>query len=282
MTIRLKLADRAEQLRSPQERGIPLINESDSSRTGLVWSSFPPNRLLLKDEIHVWLTDLGNADICLESCADCLSSAERERAARFKFAWDRNRYLIAHGALRSILATYLGVDAAAIDFNSGPAGKPKLAGKLASEALEFNLSHSGEIALIAVTRSNEIGVDVECIREDFAFKPIAQRFFTAKEVASLQDLPVDLQREAFYKCWTSKEALLKAKGTGLSGSLDEVQIVLTTGPGVCVTFAAGEWSLTELSPIGGYAAALAAKKLDCRPQCYRWQPSLLETKRQRS
>jgi 4'-phosphopantetheinyl transferase len=247
-----------------------------------VWSSFPPNRFLLKDEIHVWLAGLENADICLESCGDCLSSAERDRAARFKFARDRKRYLIAHGALRSILAMYLGVDAAAIDFDSGPAGKPKLARNFASSDVEFNLSHSGEVALIAVTRGEEIGVDVERIREDFAFKPIAQRFFTANEVAALQDLPVNLQREAFYKCWVSKEALLKAKGTGLSGSLDEVQIVLTTGPGVCVTFAAGEWSLTELSPIGGYAAALAAKKLDCRPQCYRWQPSLLEAKRQRS
>jgi 4'-phosphopantetheinyl transferase len=247
-----------------------------------MWSSFPPNRLLLKDEIHVWLTGLEDADICLESCADCLSSAERERAARFKFARDRNRYLIAHGALRSILGMYLGIDPAVIGFDAGPAGKPKLAQNLASSDAEFNLSHSGEVALIAVTRGGEIGVDVERIREDFAFKPIAHRFFTANEVAALQDLPVNLQREAFYKCWTSKEALLKAKGTGLSGSLDEVQIVLTTGPGVRVTFAAGEWSLTELSPIGGYAAALAAKKLDCRPQCYRWQPSLLEAQRHHS
>ena len=247
-----------------------------------MWCSFLPNRLLAQEEIHVWLVGLEDADICLESCADCLSSAERDRAARFKFARDRKRYLIAHGALRSILATYLGVDAAAVDFDSGPAGKPKLAQNLAGSELEFNLSHSGEVALIAVTRGEEIGVDVERIREDFAFKPIAQRFFTANEVAALQELPVDLQREAFYKCWTSKEALLKAKGTGLSGSLDEVQIVLTTGAGVRITLAAGEWSLAELSSIGGYAAALAAKKFACRPKGYRWQPALLEAKPHRS
>jgi 4'-phosphopantetheinyl transferase len=265
-----------------EKREDVLIQMSDSGRTGLVWSSFPPDRPLAKDEIHVWLAGLENADICLESCADCLSPAERDRAARFKFARDRKRYLIAHGALRSILAMYLGVDPAAIDFDSGPAGKPKLARSFASDELEFNLSHSGDIALIAVTRGEEIGIDVERIREDYEFKPIAQRFFTANEVATLQDLPVDLQREAFYKCWTSKEALLKAKGTGLSGPLDEVQIVLTTEAGVRVTFAAGEWSLTELSPIDGYAAALAAQKLDCRPHCYRWQPLLLEAKRHRS
>ena len=259
-----------------------MIDTPDSGQTDLAWASFPPNRLLLKDEIHVWLTGLEDADICLESCADCLSSAERDRTARFKFAPDRKRYLIAHGALRSILGMYLGIDPAVIGFDVGPAGKPKLSRDFASNALEFNLSHSGEVALIAVTRGKEIGVDVERIREDFAFKPIAQQFFTAKEVAALEDLPVDLQREAFYKCWTSKEALLKAKGTGLSGSLDEVQIVLTTEVSVGITLAVSEWSLTELSPIGGYAAALAVKKLDCRPQCYRWQPSLLEAQRHRS
>jgi 4'-phosphopantetheinyl transferase len=248
----------------------------------LVWRAFPPDQALAQDKIHVWLTSLEDADISLESCAACLSLAERERAARFKFERDRKRYLIAHGALRSILAIYLDIDAAAVDFDSGPAGKPKLAQNWAGSGIEFNLSHSGEVALIAVTRGGEIGVDVERVREDFAFQPIAQRFFTANEVAALRDLPVALQREAFYKCWTSKEALLKARGTGLSGQLDEVQIVRTTEAGVRVTFAAGEWSLTELSPIEGYALALAAKKLACRPQGYRWQPSMLEGKRQRS
>jgi 4'-phosphopantetheinyl transferase len=259
-----------------------LIELSDSGRTNRAWWVFPPDRPLAEDEIHVWLVGLEDADVCLESCADCLSSAERDRAARFKFAPDRNRYVVAHAALRAILAMYLGIDPVAIDFDSGPAGKPKLAQNLAGRELEFNLSHSGDVALIAVTRGEEIGVDVERIREDFAFKPIAQRFFTANEVAALQDLPADLQREAFYKCWTSKEALLKAKGTGLGGSLDEVQIVLTTKAGVRITLAAGEWSLTELGPIEGYAAALAAKKLDGRPQGYRWQPSLLQAQRHRS
>ena len=247
-----------------------------------MWSSFPPQRLLLKGEIHVWLAGLGDTDLLAAHCADCLSLAERERAARFKFARDRKRYVISHGALRSILAMYLGVEVAAIDFDSGPAGKPKLAQNLAGSGVEFNLSHSGEVALIAVTRGEEIGIDVERIREDFAFKPIAQRFFTANEVAALEDLPVDLQREAFYKCWTSKEALLKAEGTGLSGSLDEVQIVLTSEGGVRIALAACEWSLAELSRIEGYAAALAAKKSDRCPQCYRWLPSMLEVKRQRS
>jgi 4'-phosphopantetheinyl transferase len=256
-----------------------LIALSGSGRTNVEWSFSPSDPPLAKDEVNVWLASLEDPGANVDRCAESLSPAERDRATRFKFARDRKRYLIAHGALRSILGMYLGIDPAVIDFDAAPAGKPKLARNFASSGVEFNLSHSGEVALIAVTRGEEIGVDVERIREDFSFKPIAQRFFTANEVAALGDLPVDLQREAFYKCWTSKEALLKAKGTGLSGSLDEVQIVLTADAGVRITFAAGEWSLTELSPISGYAAALAAKKIDCPPHCYVWQPSLFEAKR---
>jgi 4'-phosphopantetheinyl transferase len=233
---------------------------------------------LAQNEIHVWLAGLDPAGTSWDSFADCLSLAERERAARFKFLPDRRRYLIAHAALRSILGMYLSVQPVVLAFDSGPAGKPKLAQDFAGSQIEFNLSHSGELALIAVTHGSEVGVDIERIQENFDFASIAQRVFTSREVAALHVLPLDLQREAFYKCWTSKEALLKAKGTGLSGSLDEVQIVLTPKARVRVTPAAGGWSLTDLSPIDGYAAALATPTLDCRRQCYLWEPSFLESK----
>lgn len=251
-----------------------MIEASDAGRTGLVWSSFPPNQPLAKDEIHVWLAGLEDADICVEYCADCLSSAERDRAAHFKFAPDRKRYLIAHGALRSILGMYLSVRPSAIELGSGPAGKPKLARSFASDELEFNLSHSGEVALIAVMRGTEVGIDIEHIQKGFAFQSIAQRFFTSSEVAALQNLPPHLQRETFYKCWTSKEALVKAKGTGLSGPLDEVQIALTA-TGVRITPVGRGWSLSEVGPIGGYAAALAVAMPERKVECYRWKASML-------
>lgn len=237
----------------------------------------PPRRdfALAQNETHVWSAGLDNAGTSLDSFADGLSLAERERAARFRFLPDRRRYLIAHTALRSILAMYLGVDPAVIEFDSGPVGKPKVAQHFAGGEIEFNLSHSGELALVAVTRGTEIGVDVERIRDDFAFESIAQRFFTAKEVAALHALPPDLRRVAFYKCWTSKEALMKGKGLGVSGPLDEVRIRLTA-TGVRVTPARRGWSLTELTPTAGYAAALAMRKIACEPQCYRWAPALLE------
>lgn len=245
--------------------------------SGRVWSSFPTDFALAQNETHVWVASLDNAGTSLDPFADCLSLAERNRAARFKFLPDRTRYLIAHAALRSILGMYLSVHPAAIEFDSGPVGKPKLAQNFAGSEIEFNLSHSGALALIAVTRGREVGVDVERIQKDFAFESIAQRFFTSREVAALHVLPPDLRREAFYKCWTSKEALLKGKGLGLSGSLDEVRIRLTA-TGVRVTPAVRDWSLTELTPATGYASALAVKKFYCEPQCYRWEPSFLESK----
>jgi 4'-phosphopantetheinyl transferase len=255
-----------------KSEGIPLSTVS----SGRVWSSFPTDFALAQNETHVWLAGLDDAGLGLQYFADSLSLAERDRAARFKFVLDRRRYLVAHAALRSILAAYLTANPRELQFGSGPHGKPKLASETAHE-IEFNLSHSHELALLAVTRGREIGIDVEHVRQDFAFDEVAKRFFTAREVAALGALPRALQREAFYRCWTSKEALLKGKGTGLSGSLDEVQIRLAV-TGVRVTAAVDDWSLIELSPIGGYAAALAVQKLYCELRCYRWDPSFLESK----
>lgn len=226
----------------------------------------------MKNEIHVWLAGLEEGEICLDACANCLSSAERERAARFKFAQDRKHYVVAHAALRSILGIYLGVNPAFIAFAAGPAGKPKLAPTLADSRLEFNLSHSGSVALVAVARGKEIGVDVERMRADFDFEPIAQRFFTAKEVEALRRLPGDLQTEAFYKCWTAKEALLKAKGTGLSGPLDEVHIE-AVGTCIRITPAQRGWTLGEVSPIPDYAAVLALETRPHKIRCCRWDAS---------
>lgn len=251
-----------------------MVGESDSGQTNPLWAHFSSTPSAAKDDVHVWLADLEDPGVHLDRCAEYLSAAERARAAQFKFAVHRQHYLIAHGALRSVLGMYLGVTAAAINFDSGPAGKPRLAGNLSSAGLEFNLSHSGRVALIAVARGREVGIDVELIEEDFPFHSVAQRFFTRAEVAALEKLPAHLQRETFYRCWTSKEALLKAKGTGLSAPLEELQIALTA-TGVRITPLAQSWGLTEVSPIYGYTAALGLKASQHRLECYRWEASAL-------
>jgi 4'-phosphopantetheinyl transferase len=221
------------------------------------------------DGVHVWQVSTAANESEDEQLAVLLSADERQRAKQFRFAKDRRLYTAAHAAMRSLLACYLGVPGDAIHLDSGAHGKPSIA-RPAGSRLQFNLSHSHELALLAVTRGKAVGVDIELVK-NFAFQEVAQRFFTAKEVAELSALPQALHREAFYKCWTSKEGFLKAKGTGLSGHLDEVQILSTAEGAVKIAANVPGWSLVELTPAGGYAAALVIEGDPLPVHCYRWQ-----------
>jgi 4'-phosphopantetheinyl transferase len=224
----------------------------------------------LGDAVHVWSVELDNSNLDTSLWHSRLSPEERGRAARFKFTRDQRRYTIAHAALRDILAAYANADAANLQFNEGPNGKPRLAPPFDASGTEFNLSHSHEIALIAVNHGNEIGVDIEFAKADFAFLDVASHFFTKREVTALRALPAALQRQAFYKCWISKEAFLKAKGTGLSGALDEVEIMLV-GERVRIKASIADWSLIELAPHPGYEAALVTKNKCAEVFCYHWK-----------
>ena len=237
----------------------------------------PPNAVKLNDdEVHVWLVNAGAKDIPPDLLATSLSEEEKERAARFKFVKDRRLYIAAHVALRSLLAKYLRVAADKFHFVSGPQGKPALAPPQAAGGLEFNLSHSHEVALVAVARQRAVGVDVEFVKRQFSFDELARRFFTTKEVAALCELPQTLQREAFFKCWTSKEAFLKAKGTGLSGKLDEVVITLAADQQVRINASVPDWSLTELTLCVGYQGALVVQGAPRPIRCYQWESPLIE------
>ena len=221
----------------------------------------------LEDSAHVWTVRLDDATVDFDRGRDLLSPEEQARAARFKFERDRRRYLVAHIALHDILRRYLPSEPAHLSFDIGANGKPRLAQALASRGVEFNLSHSNEMALLAVCDKREVGVDIEYVKEDFEFQEVAERFFTPREVTAMGGLPASLQRQAFFKCWTSKEAFLKAKGTGLSGALDEVEIALTTAEQVRITADVPGWSLSELDPIDGYEAALVIAGAPV-PICY--------------
>ncbi len=230
----------------------------------------PSSSLVIREnEVHIWLVQTNGESISLGDFKDLLSSVEQDRASKFKFETDRRRYITAHAALRSILSSYVNSPARELQFASGPYGKPKLAPIHDKKKIAFSLSHSHEVALIAITQGREIGVDVEWVREDFVFDEVAHRFFTTREVAALHALPLHLQREAFYKCWTSKEAFLKAKGTGLSGQLDEVEMGLTDH-GVCVKGTVPNLSLVELTVDGGYVAALVVGGVEPRLTYYAW------------
>jgi 4'-phosphopantetheinyl transferase len=220
-------------------------------------------------EIHVWLAATRETKDFRQSCYPVLSAAEQERARRFKFEKDEKLFTVAHAALRSILARYLSVSSTKIEFITGPQGKPRLAAD-SGEDLWFNLSHSGKLAVIAIA-SREVGVDVEWIKENFGFEEVAEHFFTAREVAALRALPSPLQRRAFYQCWTCKEAFLKAKGTGLSGELDEVQIV-SHDESARIDANVPGWWLKEIDVGDGYAAAVVSAGEPAEVRIYRWAP----------
>ena len=238
------------------------------------WAPPPAELPALHGNVHVWFVRLDDLSVDVDQGRDLLSPDERARAARFIFERDRRRYLVAHNALHEILARYLPVEPARLSFVLGTNGKPKLPQALAPSGIEFNLSHSNEMALLAVAHRREVGVDVEHAREKFEFQEVAKRFFTAKEVAAMRGLPATLQRQAFFKCWTSKEAFLKAKGTGLSGALDEMEISLGSDEQVRIAANVPSWWLSELPPIDGYEAALVVESERALIHCYQWEPAL--------
>ena len=245
--------------------------KNTNTAAATIWTSAAADLTLGANEVHVWRVDGFGNDIDLGLCTALLSKSEQARAERFKFDRDRRLFTVAHAALRSICATYLRTSPRTLEFAEGPYGKPKLASDSGTD-LRFNLSHSGELALIAAALKREIGVDLECVR-DFDCDPVAERFFTALEVADLRSLPKPLQRSAFYKCWTSKEAFLKAKGTGLSGKLDEVEITSMDGADIRISASVPGWSLAEL-PVGdGYSAALVSEGAPVQVQLYQWNSS---------
>jgi len=230
----------------------------------------PPRPLALPEgEVHVWRAALNMAAIDLEGVQATLSSDERARASRFRFAKDHRHFVAARGTLRTILARYIDRAPSQIEFCYSQSGKPELAPGCDAKALRFNLSHSQGLALYAITRDHEIGVDLEGVRADFAWEEIASRYFAPGEVEALQLVPASSRAEAFFNCWTRKEALVKARGEGLSLPLDQFEVSLAPGEPARLLRTTGDpqeaehWSICGLQPAAGYVAAVALRSSRC-------------------
>ena len=245
----------------------------------ITFGLLPPDAVELNDdEVHVWLVNAGAKDIPQDLLATSLSEDEKERAARFKFVKDRRLYIAAHAALRSLLANYLRVRRGRDSFCLRTSWQTRARSATSRQRFGVQSLPLPRGALVAFARQRAVGVDVEFVKREFSFDELARRFFTTKEVAALCELPQTLQREAFFKCWTSKEAFLKAKGTGLSGKLDEVAITLAADQQVRINASVPDWSLTELTLCVGYQGALVVQG-DPRPiRCYQWESPLIDTR----
>lgn len=232
--------------------------------------------MLGPDEVHVWRATLDQTPSQIQNFRRNLAADEQSRAERFYFERDRGHFIVARGVLRAILGGYLKRAPESFSFCYSSHGKPALAEGSGGDAIRFNVSHSHGIALYAATRGREVGVDLEHMRSNLAVAEIAERFFSRQEAAMLRTLPPEAQREAFFRCWTLKEACLKARGEGLSLSLDQIDVSPARGePGAVPgtqpdSSEASRWSLQELAPAPGYVAALAVEGHGWHLACWQW------------
>jgi 4'-phosphopantetheinyl transferase len=217
------------------------------------------------NEVDIWQIDLAGTSKGIQHCRGLLSADELERAHRFYFERDRRRFTVARAAMRQVLGRYAGMAPQELCFSYGPKGKPELAGSLQQSGIRFNLSHSSELALLAVTRGLTLGVDVEWIKSDFATDEIAQHFFSADEVQTLRTLSGHQRTEAFFSCWTRKEAYLKALGEGFSVPLDSFSVAFAPESPAALLHVKGDpaevkrWSMYNLEVSVGYKAALVVE-----------------------
>ena len=221
---------------------------------------------LAPDAVHCWCVSL---DVAPEACARLaatLASDERDRRARLRFERDRQRFTAAHGTLRELLGRYLGIPSRQVRLVRHAFGKPALSPEH-GRWLKFNLSHSSDLALIAITTDAEVGVDVECVRPQPDYADIARSFFSATEVEALTRLPGHLRAEAFFTYWTTKEACLKAGGTGLAEFAGPPDRQASGRRSSVYTF----------QPAPGYVGAVAIEGSARHFQLRRWQSGIQAT-----
>jgi 4'-phosphopantetheinyl transferase len=247
---------------------------------------------LSEDVVHIWQINLLQPDAVVQKLGQTLSEDEVQRAHRFRFEQDRRRFVVGRGQLRSILSHYTGNTASSVQFTYGPKGKPFLAGpsvnsrcsrsmeSLAGEgirnfssrlernsvrALQFNMSHSQDLALCAVATQREVGIDLEYLRPLPEAEQLAKRFFSRAEQALIQGVPVEEQAQVFFRLWTAKEAYLKATGKGLGHPLAQVEIIRTEDSWT-LSKALSRWFMQSFTPTTNYLAALVVENLERKNQ----------------
>lgn len=240
-----------------------------------LWLNPPEQLLLIAGEVHIWRAYLNPDHSTVRTFWKLLSADEQQRAKQYYSQRDREHFVVARGVLRKILSLYVNVSPGQIRFSSNSYGKPSLCHESGDQALRFNLTHSHGIALYAITRGCELGVDIEFMREDLARLEVAEQFFSPAEVSMLRACPHDSRTAAFFACWTRKEAYIKARGEGLSYPLHRftVSLIPEEPASLLSTYdnpqEASRWALVELFPEQDYRAALAVEG-DC-PILHYWQ-----------
>jgi 4'-phosphopantetheinyl transferase len=243
-----------------------------------LWEAAQPPQPLLGAEAHVWLARLDPPPAMMAHLLGLLSDEERQKAAHFRFEHDRRHYAVAHAMLRHLLGAYLGMSPHAVTLAATSHGKPYNICQTGLPDLRFNLSHSHDSALVALTLGREIGVDIEYARPLADGDLIATQFFSPTERAALMALPPEQKQTAFYRCWSRKEGVIKATGLGLAMALESFDVTLAPDlPARLLalrdaTASAVPWMMYDLPSVPGFACALVVAGEVDRIACYRWLP----------
>jgi 4'-phosphopantetheinyl transferase len=240
------------------------------------WIIPPYNLHMLEHDVHVWMASLETSNSVIQNLECVLSKDEGTQAKRFHFEKDRRHWIVAHGILRILLSRYANSDPSQLRFGSNAYGKPFLAFPSLTPHLHFNLSHSMGFALYAFSYAGQVGIDVEYKRADIDYDSLAKVSFSPKEQALLRSLPDNLKCDAFFNCWTRKEAFIKAIGKGFSVPTHKFSVSIIPGEPAALLESSEEpreimrWSLQDITPAVGYAGALAVEGTEWRLSCWRW------------
>lgn len=228
-----------------------------------MWTTFSDHQLSLEpNQVHIWSASITNHENRLPVYWSFLTNEEKEKAQKFKFLKDKNCFVIAKGILRKLLASYLSLSPKEINLKLGEYGKPFLHH---SSNLQFNISHSRSEILLGFIQTLPIGIDIEYTKREIDVKNIAKHFFAEEEIEALLKLDTKYQTQAFYSCWTRKEAFIKALGSGLSFPLAEFVVSLDSlkkAKLIATKWDKKEkekWILQPIEPRENYIGAFAVK-----------------------
>lgn len=194
----------------------------------------------------------------LDCLNQILSAEERERALGFRHSVNRRRFVVCRAVLRQVLSQYAQSEPGEINFIYNPHGKPSVP----DSAIRFNVSHSDDWAMLAITAAVEVGIDIERINPQLDYDQLLENFFSPREVEQFRSLPVSEQADAFFRYWTRKEAYIKARGLGIGALLDSFAVSLAPGDAPALLGGVGPWSIQDLRAPAGYAAAVVAEGPD--------------------
>lgn len=231
-----------------------------------VWLTTPASLEISNIAIDVWRCPLDLTAAQIDQLSKCLSEQERQRAEQFRMAHKRLQFITSRARLRQCLALATGTRAGEIEIAVGASGKPFLAGKAHSSGIQFNVSHTDGLALIAITRGQPVGIDVESLEQSVQAARLAENYFSAKEKTTIAALPGEQVTASFFACWTRKEAVLKAIGTGIAQGLASFDVATDPEITHCqtelqsATGPAQTWCVETLPCGAGFVGALAYQK----------------------